>query len=212
MLDMAQSSPQVRQDLEKYASTKNDYLITFLRYATQDESKVELATLLTRDPDLRTFDSTQLRELLAAWNAHGDRADLANHLLAHEKWQAAGWPFLAQHYADQQDFQMACDIAFRYLAAPSITSLLPDQPLVSLEAQFQSNPKDLVEGIMLCQAQINAERIDDALGTITSLEKIKNLPPSIYFLKAQLLVKKQAWADAWNALQQSGVMVSYFQS
>jgi len=204
MLRMSQDNPAVHLGLEKLADTNLDYLIAFLNYATPDEEKSAIDDLLARDPDLHTLDQAQQKKLFAAWYAHGDQADLAEQLLAHENWQASGWTFLARHFADQRDFELACLTALRHLPTPLVRQIPSDMPLDEMKIRYDSHSDDLAEGIMLCEAQIQDNRIDDALTTIAALEKIKDCPSYIFYLKATLCVKKQEWEEAWNALLQFG--------
>ena len=120
MLKLSWNHPEIHDDLRKLAATNVDYLIIFLNFATPEEEKAELDGLLARDSDLHSLNSNQQRDLFSAWFSHGDQATLAEFLRAHENAQKSGWPFLAQYFASQQNFEMACLTAVRYMPPPMI--------------------------------------------------------------------------------------------
>jgi len=196
--------PEVRRGLKDFAVTNADYLVIFLEYANPEEERSAIANLLSRDPNLATLDVEQQRKLFAAWYAHGDQDALARQLTTHSDWQVSGWPFLAQYFASTQDFQMATMTSLRYLQPPVLPPLSADQTLPVLQGSFAQHPDNLAEGVMLCQAQTQASQYDDALATLSQLEKLKNCPRYIFYLKAEIYVKQQQWEEAWNALQQLG--------
>lgn len=206
MLGLSQDHPEVHGDLRKLADTNIDYLVTFLNFATPEEVNAELDGLLARDSDLHLLNYNQRQKLFSAWFAHGDQATLAEYLRTHEEGQKSGWPFLAQYFASRQNFEMACLTKLRYMPPPVIPSLPANQPLAQMQRSYEDHPGDLVEGVMLCQAQIQKNRLDEALATLATLEKRKDHPRYLFYLEAQLDVKKQQWEQAWAALQQMGGM------
>lgn len=201
LLQVSQENLDVHRGLGDFASKDTDYLITFLDYATPGEETKKIDDLLARDPDLQGLSFDQQKKLFAAWYAHGNRDDLTSLLMSHTQLQLTGWKYLAQHFADQQDFELAAITAMRYLQPPVTQTVPSDQPLSVLESHFYNRPDDVMEGVRLCQAQIRQNDPDGALDTISRLEKQKDCPRYIFYLKAQLCVKKQQWEDAWNALQ-----------
>jgi hypothetical protein len=202
LLRLAQNNPDVHHGLEDVAGTDVEYLITFLNYATPEEEKSELDDLLSRDPNLQSLNSDQQSKLFSAWYARGNQDDLADLLLSHTQFQIAGWKFLAEHFAAKQDFELACMTTLRYLPQPAAQPEPVDPASSAQPNHFNNHPDDIVEGIKLCQAQVQDNQIDEALDTIAKLERLKGCPPYIFYLKAQLCVKKQLWEQAWNALQQ----------
>ena len=201
MLRLSLANPDVHAGLEKIAATNVDYLVVFLAFASPDEAASELDGLLGRDPDLSTLSFDEQKKLFAAWYAHGDQESLARNLQAHDEWQAAGWSFLARHFADSQNFQLASVTAMKYLPAPVIQPIATDQSISVLASQFDDHSDDVIAGITLYQKQVEADQIDDALATIARLEKLKNCPRSIFYFEAELEIKQQQWEAAWNALQ-----------
>jgi len=203
LLGLAQDNPDVHHGLRKFATTNPDYLIAFLTFANREEEQEEIDALLSHDPNLRSLTPTQQEKLFATWYDHGDQDALAKQLLAHEEWQLAGWKFLAQHFASRQDFELASITALRYLRPPDPPPPSDQSPTV-LENDFNLHPDDLAEGIVLCQSQIQHNQLDEALITISSLAKQPGCPHYIFYLQAQVYVKKQQWEAAWDALRQSG--------
>jgi len=201
-LGMSQNNPDVHHGLEAAAATDADHLIAFLNFANPEEERSELDDLLARDPNLQTLNSDQQRKLFAAWYAHGDQNDLASLLLTHSQLQITGWKYLARHFASQKEFELAAMTELRYLPPPVIQQVSPDQAVSAQTSHFDTHPDDVIEGIKLCQAQVQDNNLDDALLTISKLENLKDCPRYIFYLKAQLCVKKQLWEQAWNALQQ----------
>lgn len=202
MLELSPDNAAVRAGLQEQAHTNIDYLLVFLNFATPDEGKMEITGLLTRDPNLSSLNPEQRKKLFSAWNTHGDQNDLAEQLSTHEDWQTTGWSYLARHFADQGNFEMASVTALRQLKPPFIPRIPPEHPLAEMSSLFDSHPDDLVMGVMLYQAQAKADKIDDALATLATLEKLKDCPAYVFYLNAQLCVKQQKWEDAWNALRQ----------
>ncbi len=202
LLHLSENDPEVHRGLEDVTSNDPDYLITFLDFATPGEAKSELDGLLIRDPSLASLSFDQQKKLFAAWNGHGDRDALTDLLLAHSELQAVGWKYLAAHFAAKQDFELAVVTSFRFLPQDTTQNLSPDQLAAIQSSNFDSHPDDPVEGIKLCQAQIQEDNLDGALETISKLERLKDSPHSIFYLKARVYAKKQSWEQAWNALQQ----------
>jgi len=203
LLNLAQTNPEVHRGLEGVASTDPDYLITFLNFASPEEVKFELEGWLEHDPNLTSLTVDQQKKLFTVWYSRGDQETLANLLLTHTQLQISGWKYLAQHFASKQDFALATMTALRFLPPQNFEPLSPEQITTARSSHFENHPDDLVEGIKLCQAQVQENDLDGALDTISMLERIKDTPRSIFYLKAQVYVKKQLWEQAWNALQQS---------
>ncbi len=202
LVGLSQNNPDVHHGLEETASSDADYLITFLNFASPDEEKTELEALLSRDPNLDTLSSDQQTKLFSVWYSHGNQDELADLLLGHTHLQITGWRFLAEHFAAKNDFELAVMTALRYLPPPATPQDTSD-PVPSLQTNhFNNHPDDVIEGIKLCQAQMQENQMDEALDTINKLEKLKDHPPYIFYLKAQVCVKKQMWEEAWNALKQ----------
>lgn len=201
MLSLSQNNSVVHAGLADFADQNIDYLITFLNYATPDEEEVALKKLLARDPTLHLLGSDQQRKLFTAWYLHGNQDELAHGLLTNVDWQVSGWRFLADYMAQKQDFELATMTALRHLAPPTLPPSPSEQPLSVMESHFDNHPDDMAEGLMLCQAQIEAGRLDETLHTISVLEKNPDCPGYIFYFEAQVYVKKKQWDSAWEAVQ-----------
>ena len=200
---MSQSSdvPLVREALRVAAQDHLECLLVFLDYATLDEAKQTLTNLMTSDPDLHAWNENQRQRLFRKWWDHGDRVDLIARLANHRDWQNTGWPYLAQSYADQKDFQQAWDIVSFHAPAPAIPILPSTDALPDLERTFYSSPDDLAAGITLLLSEIKQGKPDDALATLHTLENIPQHPKYLFYLEAQERAEKQQFELAWNAWQ-----------
>jgi hypothetical protein len=201
MVQLSLSNDLVHEDLLELAAGKVDDELIFLNDASNDETKRIVADILSHDPDLRALDAAQREKLFTVWWTLGDRPALLAAFQAHPDWLMAGWPILAQSYADQKDFQNAWETVARYSPAPAIPSLASDQPLADLERGFYEQPDNLAAGIMLYREQNKEGKTDDALATLRSLEKLKSCPKYVFYLEAQLWAAKQQWELAWTAWQ-----------
>ena len=196
---LANSNADGRNALRELAATNVDYLLVFLRAASRGEVKTEIANFLITDPNLETLSADQRKEFLSIWWERGDKNSLIAQLATHEAWQAAGWPYLAEHFADEEDYERACEIMVRFAQAPAVPDLATQQPLSELQREFYSRPDDFARGLALCLSQIKQQHTDDALLTLRALKKIKNHPHYIAYLEAQLLSDKRQWKEAWSA-------------
>jgi hypothetical protein len=201
MLGLAPHNSDIHAGLSEFADQNVDYLITFLNYATPDEEAAALKKLLVNDPTLHLLGSDQRQKLFSAWYLHGNQDELAHGLMTNTDWQVTGWRFLAYYMAGKEDFELATMTALRYLAPPTIPPSVGDQPLAVMESHFADHPDDMAEGLMLGQAQIEAGHLDEALHTITVLESHPDCPRYIFYLKAQVYVKRQQWEPAWEAVE-----------
>jgi len=202
MLRLSQNNSAVHVGLADFANLNLDYLITFLNYATPDEEEAALKKLLDRDPTLHLLGNDQQRQLFSAWYAHGNQDELARGLMTNVDWQVAGWSFLADYLATKQEFELATVTALRHLVPPAMPSSSSEQPLAVMESHFDVHPDDMAEGLILCPAQVEAGHLDQALHTISLLEKHPDCPRYIFYLKAQVFVKQQQWESAWEAVRQ----------
>jgi O-antigen ligase len=199
MAELSAANDQVHAGLLALAAGKLDYQLIFLAYATPDEVKALIADILASHPDLQGLDAAQREKLFANWRTHGDRAGLVAQLKAHPAWQDAGWPFLAEWDADQQDFQDAWQLVARHVSPPQLPAPPPHAALDDLQRAFYEQDENLAAGIMLALAQRQAGQTDSALATLRTLEKLKNCPKYVFFLEAQLWAAKQQWELAWQA-------------
>jgi tetratricopeptide (TPR) repeat protein len=128
-----------------------------------------------------------------------DQARLAQGLHDHPDWLSQGWRYLADYYASRGDFYMASQTALRFLPPPTIPGVPAEKPLPLLEAHFEQHNDDLVEGLMLAQAELRAEHPDRALALLNRLEQMPRTPSAVFYLKGQVYVQQKDWEKAWNA-------------
>lgn len=199
MLELSRTNPLVCEYLREFALEHKDCLNLFFGDSSRDDAKKTISELLVSDPDLKTLSQEQRENLFQIWWFKGDQADLIRQLISHEDWQGAGWPFLAQSYAQQKDFQRAWEMVTHYSQPPNLPAPVTDRPLADLERDFYSRPDNIATGIILLLAQIKADQADDAFVTIHAVEKIPNSPKYVFYLEARLWAEKQNWEQAWNA-------------
>ena len=204
LLRLADQNPQVHLGLRQAAQTNLNYQLAFLEYAKPDEMKEMIDAMLARDPSLHALTPEQLSRFFTAWSVRGDQDAMAQCLEQHPEWQEALWKILAHYYAGRQDFALASLTALRYLPHPPSQAAALSEDMTNLQITFARHPEDVIEGVELCQAEIQAGQVDDALTTIAQLEKDKDCPRYIAYFQAQLYAKKQNWEQAYDALRDYG--------
>ncbi|MCE0499682.1 MAG: O-antigen ligase family protein [Methylacidiphilales bacterium] len=199
MLRQSGANDLVRKDLADLAATNTDYLLIFLDDATPKEAQSAIARLLAMDPDLKTLNPAQREALFADWWHQGDQADLGARLLGNTDWQNQGWPWLAQFYAQQKDYQHAWQTVAAHATPPTLPADNTGLALADLERSFYASPDNTAAGLILLGAEIKAGKLDDALDAVRAIEKNPDHPAHIAYYEAQLWADKQQWELAWNA-------------
>jgi O-antigen ligase len=201
MMEMLRDGqPTVRAGLRAMATGQLDLQLVYLDFATPDDSMPILNDVLAETPDLQRLTAAQRMQFFRDWWNHGDHAQLLAAFQAHPGWLADGWPFLAQSYADQQDYQHAWGTVASYAPPPSVPTSDSDTPRDDLERDFHDQD-NAAAGVMLYLSQKAQGDIDGALGTVRALEKLKDCPKYIYYEEARLWASKQQWDLAWEAWQ-----------
>jgi O-antigen ligase len=190
----------IRAGLLAMAHGQLDLQLVFLNFANPQEIMPLLGDLLNEDPQLQQLSAAQRMQVFRDWWARGDRAQLLAQFQAHPGWLADGWPFLAQSYADQNDFQHAWETVVRYAPAPNVPTSDADVPRDDLEREFHDQD-NAAAGVMLFLSQEKQGDIDGALGTLHALERLKDCPRYVYYEEARLWASKQNWDLAWEAWQ-----------
>ena len=201
MLALSRDQSIVHSGLMALADDRLDLQLVATDYATPDEMKTITARFLAEYPDLRGLDLTQRGELFGDWWDHGDQSTLLAQFAAHPDWLDAGWPYLAESYARQQDFQHAWETVARYAPAPAVPTATTALSREALESAFHEQDDNAPLGVMLYLAQSKQGDTDAALGTLRALEKLKDCPKYIYYEEARLWATKQQWELAWDAWQ-----------
>jgi O-antigen ligase len=201
MMEMLRDGHEtVRAGLRAMATGQLDLQLVFLNFASPQEIMPMLNDVLSEDPELQRLSAAQRMQLFRDWWNHGDRAQLLAAFQAHPAWLADGWPFLAQSYADQKDYQHAWGTVASYAPPPSVPTSDADAPRDDLEREFHDQ-QNAAAGVMLYLAQERQGDADGALGTARALEKLKDCPRYIYYEEARLWASKQQWDLAWEAWQ-----------
>jgi hypothetical protein len=156
--------------------------------------------VLAEDPELGRLSGEQRMQLFRDWWLSGDRAQLLAQFQAHPGWLSDGWPFLAESYAEQKNYQQAWETIARYAPAPNVPTSDADAPRDDLEREFHDQD-NAAAGVMLYLSQEKTGDMDGALGTLRALEKLKDCPKYIYYEEARLWASKQSWDLAWEAWQ-----------
>ena len=201
MLSLARNNEMVHDDLLQLAADNLTFQLIFLDFASTDETNQMVADILKNDPDLRSLDQDGRKTLFTAWWNQGDRDGLVTNLESHPHWLDAGWSFLAQAYASQNNFQQAWETVAKYAPAPLVPTVSSQQSVADLEQAFYERNENLADGILLYSAQTKQGQIDDAIATLRALEKSKDCPKYVFYLEAKLWSEKQQWELAWNAWQ-----------
>jgi hypothetical protein len=190
----------VRAGLLKMTRGQLDLQLVFLHFAHPAEIMPVLGDVLAEEPDLGGLAPAQRAELFGDWWDRGDRAQLLAQFQARPGWLADGWPFLAQSFADQKDYQQAWQTVVHYAPAPNVPTSDSDAPRDDLEREFHDQD-NAAAGVMLFLSQEKQGDIDGALGTLRALEKLPDCPRYIYYEEARLWASKQSWDLAWEAWQ-----------
>ena len=204
MLQYSVQHPVLRDSLWSLATTtelKIDYLRTV---QARDEFDRCLRSLLAQPPaDLKGLDSSQRETIFTIWNQHGDQGALISALETNRKWREDGWRILAEHYARNSDFQLACQTALPYL--PSVIRTAPgtSTDIPTLERALLYNPTDTRRGIDLFQAQKTQGDIEGALRTLEKVASFPNAPAYVRQELATLYMMKQDFRRAWENLREA---------
>ena len=156
---------------------------------------------MKNDPDLHSFGETEKLALFAFWSQRGDPEEISRAVEQHPDWLRYAWLGVAKYKASKNDFRAAYELTQRYgdpVALPRVTT---NFSLQDSEKRFQAAPDYYPIGYELYRAQMQNDRIDDALLTARHFSERPNSPNYFHFLEAQCWAAKQNWERAWNAWQ-----------
>ncbi len=203
MLNHASQHLELREPLWHLATT-SDLKLDFLESVrSREEFDMCLRSLLLNQPQLDGLGPAQRQRVFAIWLQFGDQKALMAALETKPKWRNDGWQILAEYYAQNSDFQRACQTAIPYLtsiirSAPGTSSDIP-----ALERAMLYNPEDSRSGIDLFQAQKNTGNIDGALRTLEKVATNPNAPTFVRQEIAALYIMKQDFRRAWEHLREA---------
>ena len=197
--------PLVREDAaardrwRELAGENRACQITFLQVANPVEFQLQMANLLTSEPQLNAFSPSELQTLFQLWYLKGDKLSLIETLRDHSDWQRFAWRQLARAYADLQDDRQAYETAERFSPPPVFPEIDPQQ-LPLLATRFQSSHNLGADGLPLAVAQFRTGAMDDAVRTIEIASTETKAPLALHYLAAQIWAGKGDWPKAWQAI------------
>jgi|GEM_PF-1359736 len=193
--------PELVDRWRQLARGKNECLLVFFRRAGYVEFGVELARLLSEDPNLNNLNRDEKAALFSAWYRSFDKEALKQALQDHSDWKEIGWRQLAQSFADNSDHKTAFEIAEHYVSPPHIPNSNTEEAVTVLRPRFRLDPTNFNLGLALYFAQIREGRADEGLTTLQSLIALRGSPKYLRYMEAQLWARKGDWEKAWNALR-----------
>jgi hypothetical protein len=192
--------PDLRDRWRQLATDCRPCLIVFLQNAQPAEFQIELSDRLREDPELRQFDSADLKQIFGAWYRIGDKLWLAQVLQEHPDWQKIAWRELARILADYEDYQQAFETAAKFAPQAEFPVVSPGTSVESLALRFRANRNDPGDGMILAEAQAQQGNVDEALATLDILVSQPKPNPTLYLLQARLWSQKANWQKAWEAM------------
>jgi O-antigen ligase/tetratricopeptide (TPR) repeat protein len=199
MLEATRTRYEVRDVLRIWSRAKRSYLLLYLETAARLEFELESDQLLAEDSTLQSFSPQQRNQFFRIWSQRRELSRLGPLLLAKPEWETGSWPYIARFYAEQGDFETACETVRKFAAMPVTPSIENRQTLPELEREFYVKSKDLVNGLALFGAQTKAGKLDDAAATLDVLKKEASPPRYLFVLDFDLHVQRQDWERAWLA-------------
>ena len=194
-------SPEVSPILEAIGLSEHDLALPYLSRISGARFNGALAELLKTDPDLHSFGETEKLALFAFWSERGDHEEISRAVEQHPDWLRYAWFGIAKHKASKNDFRAAYELTQRYGEPVALPRVATNFSLQESEKRFQASPDYYPIGYELYRAQMQNNRIDDALLTARHFSERPNSPNYFHFLEAQCWAAKQNWERAWNAWQ-----------
>jgi hypothetical protein len=198
MLELGRNQATVRGGLIAIAQGRPELQIIFLDDATPAETKLIVGQIIAADPRLQRLTPPERERFFRNWWVQGDHTDFLAQLAVHPGWLDTAWPYLAQSYADEKNFQMAWQTVARYAPPPATPHPATNLPRGDLEQAFRDGD-NTAAGVLLYLAESRQGETDNALGTLRTLEKLKDCPRYIFYEEARLWASKQDWELAWEA-------------
>jgi O-antigen ligase/tetratricopeptide (TPR) repeat protein len=201
MLAMAPADPRFRARLRAMSDGRLPLQLIYLRHAAPEEISEIIRGIRGTDPELATLRNDQKTMLFDAWSRSPERAEFLALLEQNTGWHTAGWRHLARHYAAQDDFARACQLAFSHLPMPPVPQPGTSRDsLHELRRRTLTNPADFASAYALYLAELQEARPDDALATLDRTNIQPNRPVYFLYLTAKLRAERGEWPAAWTAL------------
>jgi len=199
--DASLRSPEVSQFLEAIGLGEHDLALPYLDRLSNASFNRALAQLLKNDPGLQSFSETEKLALFAFWSERGDPGEISRGVEQHPDWLRYAWLGVAKHNASTNDFRAAYELTQQYGEPVALPRVASNMSLQDLENRFAAAPNNYGIGYELYRAQMQNDRVDDALITARHFSERPNSPAYFHFLEAQCWAEKQNWERAWNAWQ-----------
>jgi len=176
----------------------------YLGFAPEGEFEKTLETILKIDPELSSLTAPEQASLFSLWVEHGDALRFMERLEKIPSWQKNGWLAAAKYYAQQKQYDLACQTCRRYAKIPALPKLSAAGTEQTFLRRILIQPSDFSAGYALFEIQMKTGREDDALATLNRMEAIADCPPYVHYLSAELWIKRGDWQKAWEALAAYG--------
>ncbi|HYY14665.1 MAG TPA: O-antigen ligase family protein [Chthoniobacterales bacterium] len=201
LTNAAQQNPPVARMMEQIGLARHDLVLPYLNRVAGETFQRAVNHVLRNDPELTTFSEPEKFAMFTLWSERGDLDQLASTIQQHPNWTQYAWLGLAKYHAAHSDFRAAYELTQRYGEAVALPSATTSSSLEKLQKDFYSTPDNYAVGYGLYRAQVQAGRLDDALGTIRHFTDHVSAPAYFHFLEAQCWAAKQDWERAWKAWQ-----------
>jgi hypothetical protein len=159
-----------------------------------------LHSLLDTNASLQGVSSINLRRLFNGWVERGDPAEFIQAWPLHPEWRSPGWNAYARALAQAGRYREAVMTALENMPAASIPAPLGQLNVNDALRQYQSNPQDPYNGMMLYLAQMASGAKDQALNTLMAVAKLPNRPVYIQLVLAKQLLDDNQEQAAWQSL------------
>ncbi|MFO1499937.1 MAG: O-antigen ligase family protein [Verrucomicrobiota bacterium] len=200
MLSLTPPVDAFRDEVRTLALDDRDLMLVYMKYAGDEEFRIELARILMEDPELKSLDRQQRATLFDLWGKKGDAQNLAQKVAAHPDWVDSGWFWVAANHASQEDYRTACEMAQRYATNPLLPKIAGStRPLVELRTTFLLLTNDVTTGYALYTAEMDAGQTNDALTVLQHVTAQRSCPSYFHFLEAEQWTRRERWQEAWEA-------------
>jgi Flp pilus assembly protein TadD len=199
MLRLTEGKEGLRETLRALAGERTDLRLDWMAAGGASEFQQGLTEWLIVDPELKKLSYPERAQLLRMWQRLGDGGALRAEFERRREWQQQHWEIYASLLAAGGDFKKAFQVAMENVQPPVLPSISGRDALAD-EREFARRPGDLLSGLHLAIAQMEAGKTEDALRTIELLERVPNRPDYLSFLKGKALGSLGRWEEAWQAL------------
>ncbi|MEY2439729.1 MAG: hypothetical protein QOI34_1114 [Verrucomicrobiota bacterium] len=192
-------NPQVGQILEEVGLSQSDLALAYLGRLSGPGFRRGVERLVRNDPNLGMLSETEKLAFFDLWSERGDLDELAKSIADHPDWLRYAWLGMAKYNAGKKDFHAAVELTQHFGEAVALPRASGEGSLAELQKRFYASPDNYTVGYALYRAQLQADRIDDALDTVRHFSERPSSPAYFHFLEAQCWASKQNWERSWTA-------------